>query len=91
MNELKNSFKERPLVNRALVNFKPEEYERIRAAVEQNIEVVADAFCESRFSMLCALRDGDAVIGTVSDYQGDFCIYIEFQGRQILKPVHVIH
>ncbi len=80
-----------PLVNRALVNFKPDEYERIKTAVMQNIDVVARAFCESALSMLCAVRNGDAVIGTVNNYQGEFCIYIEFQGRQALKPVHVIH
>ncbi|MFK7814768.1 MAG: hypothetical protein AB8B92_00380 [Gammaproteobacteria bacterium] len=80
-----------PLVNRALVNFNPDEYERIKTAVMQNIAVVARAFCESELSMLCAIRSGDAVIGTVNNDQGVFCIYIEFQGRQALKPIHVIH
>lgn len=86
-----NSSEQEPLVNRALVNFSPDEYERIKAAVVQNIAVVARAFCESELSMLCAIRNGDALIGTVNNNQGVFCIYIEFQGRQALKPVHVIH
>ncbi len=82
---------QKPLVNRALVNFEPDEYERIKNAVEQNIDVVARSFCESELSMLCAIRNGEALIGTVNDYQGTFCIYIEFQGWHALKPVHVIH
>lgn len=86
-----HSLEQEPLVNRALVNFNPDEYERIKMAVIQNINVVARAFCESELSMLCAIRNGEAVIGTVNNDQGEFCIYIEFQGRQALKPVHVIH
>ena len=80
-----------PLVNRALVNFQPDEYGRIKEAVLSNIDVVARAFCESELSMLCAIRNGDALIGTVNDHMGVFCIYLEFQGQQVLKPVHVIH
>ncbi|QMU61613.1 MAG: hypothetical protein GKR92_07845 [Gammaproteobacteria bacterium] len=91
MDSTKHSLEQEPLVNRTLVNFKPDEYERIKTAVEQNIDVVARTFCESELSMLCAIRNGDVVIGTVNDHQGAFCIYIEFQGRQALKPVHVIH
>jgi len=85
------SLEQETLVNRALVNFNPDEYERIKTAVMQNIDVAAGAFCESELSMLCAIRTGDAVIGTVNDNQGVFCIYIEFQGRQALKSVYVIH
>ena len=80
-----------PLINRALVNFQPKEYDRIKKSVLRNIDVVARAFCESELSMLCAIRNGEALIGTVNDHMGVFCIYLEFQGQQVLKPVHAIH
>ncbi len=80
-----------PLINRALVNFKPHEYERIKESVLNNIDLVARAFCEPELSMLCAIRSGDARIGTVNDHMGVFCVYLEFQGRQVLKRVHAIH
>ena len=79
------------LINRALVNFQPSEMERIKETVFRNIDVVARAFCESELSMLCAIRSGEAQIGTVNDHEGRFCIYIEYQGTQVLKPVHSIH
>lgn len=79
------------LINRALVNFHPPEIERIKESVLRNIDVVARAFCESKLSMLCAIRSGEAQIGTVNDYEGCFCIYIEYQGNQVLKPVYSIH
>lgn len=55
------------LVKHSHVNFQPPELERIRACVFKNIGVVARAFCESELSMLCALQQGKAQIGTVDN------------------------
>lgn len=85
------SNKPHTLINKALVNFQPAEYERIKQILLKKIDVVAGAFCESELSMLCAVRSGKARIGTMSDYKGRFCIYIEYQGIQVLKPVHATH
>ena len=79
------------LIKRSHVNFQPPELEQIKACLFKSIRVVARAFCESELSMLSAIRAGEADIGTVSNYQGNFCIFIEYQGMQILKPVHAIH
>ncbi len=91
MTENQPSSASRPLINRALVNFQPAEYERIKESVLRSIDVVARAFCESKWSMLCAIRNGEARIGTVNDYEGSFCVYIEYQGTQLIKPVRSIH
>ena len=79
------------LVNRKLVNFAPEEYERIKSTLIQDIDVVARSFCETEITMLHALRTGQLLIGTLSDYKGDFCIYLEFMGTQVIKPIKVCH
>lgn len=79
------------LVKHSQVNFQPPELDRIKACVFKNIGVVARAFCESELSMMCALTQGKAQIGTVDNYEGKFCIFIEYQGIQVLKPVHAIH
>ncbi len=79
------------LIKRSMVNFQPAEVERITACVFKSIRVVARTFCESELSMLCAIREGEAQIGTVDNYEGHFCIFIEYQGMQVLKPVHAIH
>lgn len=79
------------LIKRSSVNFQPAELERIKACVFNNIRVVARAFCESELSMVCAIREGEVQIGTVENYEGHFCIFIEYQGMQVLKPVHAIH
>ena len=78
------------LVKRSHVNFQPVELDRIKACIFKCIRVVARAFCESELTMLSAIQDGEVDIGTV-DYQGNFCIFIEYQEMQILKPVHAIH
>ncbi len=79
------------LVKRSHVNFQPAELDQIKACIFRCIRVVARAFCESELTMLSAIRDGKVNIGTVKDYQGNFCIFIEYQEMQILKPVHAIH
>ena len=79
------------LIKRSLVNFRPAELEQIKACIFKSIGVVARAFCESELTMLCAVREGRAEIGTVDNYQGQFCIFIELEGLQVLKPVHAIH
>lgn len=79
------------LIKHSQVNFKPPELERIKACIFKNIRVVARAFCESELSMLSALRQGKAQIGTVDNYEGKYCIFIEYQGIQVLKPVHAVH
>ncbi len=79
------------LIKRSLVNFQPPELERIRACIFKSIGVVARAFCESELTMLCAIRENQVEIGTVDNYLGHFCIFIEYQGLQVLKPVHAIH
>lgn len=79
------------LIKRSLVNFQPPELERIRACIFKSIGVVARAFCESELTMLCAIRENHVEIGTVDNYLGRFCIFIEYQGLQVLKPVHAIH
>ena len=78
-------------VKRSHVNFQPAELDQIKACILKCIRVVARAFCESELTMLSAIRDGEVDIGTVNNYQGKFCIFIEYQGMQILKPVHAIH
>ena len=91
MTNLPASAATKSLIQRSLVNFQPAELERIKACIFKSIGVVARAFCESEMSMLCAVREGRAEIGTVGNYKGQFCIFIEFEGLQVLKPVHAIH
>ncbi len=85
------SIRSKPLINRALVNFHPPEYKRIKETLLRRIDVIARAFCESEINMLRVISSGEAQIGTINDYEGSFCIYIEYQGAQVLKPVHVLH
>ena len=79
------------LINTNLVDFQPEEYEKIKATLLRRIDVVARSFCETEYDMMRAIKHGDARIGTVSDNFGRFCIFIEYRGTQVLKPVHVLH
>ncbi len=78
-------------INRNLINFEPPEYDRIKQTLIKRIDVVARAFCDTELNMLHAINSGTAQIGTINDYEGCFCIYIEYQGTQVLKPVHVLH
>ena len=80
-----------PIINRKLVDFRPVAYEKIKSTLIQDIDVVAKSFCESEITMLHAINTGKAKIGTLNDYAGQFCIYIEYQGTQVIKPVHVCH
>lgn len=79
------------LVNRKLVNFNPDEFEKIKSTVIQDIDVVARFFCETEIRMLHAIRTGQLIIGTLNDYKGDFCIYLEYLGTQVIKPIRVCH
>ena len=79
------------LINRKLVNFNPAEFEKIKTTLIQDIEVVARSFCESEITMLHAINTGKAQIGVLNDHAGKFCIYIEYSGTQVIKPVHVCH
>ena len=79
------------IINRKLVNFKPPEYEKIKSTLIQDIAIVARSFCESELTMLHAINSGTARFGTINNYLGSFCIYIEYVGTQVIKPVHVCH
>ena len=83
--------KPKPLINRKLVDFKPQEFEKIKTTLIKDIEIVAKSFCESEITMLHAINSGKAQIGVLNDYTGQFCIYIEYLGTQLIKPVHVCH
>ena len=85
------STQDNALINRNLVNFRPVEFEKIKETLLRRVDVLARAFCETQDTMINAIKSGTARIGTVDDYEGSFCIYIEFQGTQVLKPVHSIH
>lgn len=91
MASIHSDIKSKQLINRTLVDFKPEELEKIKTTIIQDIEIVARSFCESELTMLHALNTGKAEIGVLNDYAGKFCIYIEYSGTQVIKPVHVCH
>ena len=79
------------LISTDLVDFKPVKFEKIKETLVRRVDVIARAFCETQQTILHAINTGTAKIGTVNDYEGCFCIYIEYQGTQVLKPVHVLH
>ena len=79
------------LINRNLVDFNPPEFEKIKSTLIKDIDVVARSFCESELTMLHAINTGKAKLGAINDYRGVFCIYIEYLGTQVFKPVHVCH
>ena len=79
------------LINRKLVNFNPDEYEKIKSTVIKDIDVVARLFCDTEITMLHAIRTGELLIGTLNDYKGDFCIYLEYLGTQVIKPIRACH
>lgn len=78
-------------INPNLVDFQPEDFEKIKATLIRRVDVVARSFCETEMTMLKAIESGQAKIGTINDNFGRFCIYLEYQGTQVLKPVHVLH
>ncbi len=79
------------LINRKLVNFEPTDFERIKTALLQDIDVVARLFCDCELNMIQAIHTGKLLIGTLDDYRGDFCIYLEYLSIQIIKPIRVCH
>ncbi len=79
------------IINRKLVNFDPPEYEKIKSTLINDIDVVARSFCESELTMLNAIKSGKVHIGVLDNYSGNYCIYIEYSGAQVIKPVHVCH
>jgi hypothetical protein len=79
------------LISRKLVNFQPEDYERIKQTLLQDITVVARLFCDSEMNMIQAINTGQLLIGTLDDYRGDFCIYLEYLCMQVIKPIRVCH
>lgn len=91
MASIHSDLKPKPIINRKLVDFKPAAFEKIKTTLIQDIDVVAKSFCESENTMLHAINTGKAKIGALYDYAGQFCIYIEYQGTQVIKPVHVCH
>lgn len=91
MASIQNTAKPDLLINRNFVDFHPPEYEKIKSTLINDIDVVAKSFCESELDMLIAIKSGEAQIGVLHNYTGDYCIYIEYSGAQVLKPVHVCH
>ena len=79
------------LFNKKLVKYHPEEVEKFKKILIRQIDVVARSFCEPKNTMLNAVNTGKAKIGSVVNHDGVFCIFIEYQGIQVLKPIHVIH
>ena len=79
------------VINPKLVDFQPEDFEKIKATLIRRVDVVARSFCETEMTMLRAIESGQAKIGTINDMYGRFCIYMEYQGTHVLKPVHVLH
>ncbi len=73
------------------MDFNPPEFEKIKSTLIQDIDIVARSFCESELTMLHAINSGQVQIGVLNDHTGKFCIYIEYLGTQVIKPVHVCH
>ena len=80
-----------PLVRRELINFNPPEAEKLKDTLLQDIDIVARTFCESEITMRHAITTGKLRLGTISDYRGEFCIYLEYLGTQVIKPIYVCH
>ena len=91
MASIQSDTKFKQLINKNLVNFTPLNFEKIKSTLIQDIDVVARSFCETEITMLHAINSGKAQIGVLNNYAGDFCIYIEYLGTQVIKPIHIVH
>ena len=91
MSSTNNQTQREQMIDPKLINFHPEEFKKIKETLLRRIDVVARAFCETEQNISNAIKSGQARIGTLNDNFGRFCIYIEYQGIEVLKPVHVLH
>ena len=91
MTSIKNQAQREQIFDPKHIDFDPVEFKKIKETLLRRIDVVARAFCETEQNVKHAIRTGQARIGTLNDNFGRFCIYIEYQGIEVLKPVHVLH
>ena len=91
MSSTNNQTQREQMIDPKRINFYPEEFNKIKETLLRRIDVIARAFCETEQNISNAIKSGQARIGTLNDNFGRFCIYIEYQGIEVLKPVHVLH
>ena len=75
----------------SLVDFTPNCLRRLRRHLMTELKTLAWQFCETEEKMIHALNTNQVLIGILDSFRGKRCVFLEYNGIQVVAPVHERH